>query len=107
MRSTATWRRVVVTGVGGADSSEQLGRGLERTAGHPLSRSELGHHGVEPVRGLPNDPAVLSFVTAVLVETHDEWAVAEWRYLSEESMAKLYSHSRDDAVEEEPLAITA
>ena len=107
MRSTATWRRVVVTGVGGADSSEQLGRGLERTAGHPLSRSELGHHGVEPVRGLPNDPAVLSFVTAVLVETHDEWAVAEWRYLSEESMAKLYNQPPEADTDQVARAITA
>ena len=41
----------------------------------------------------PNDASILRLVTAVLVETHDEWAVAERRYLSEESMAKIGSPS--------------
>ena len=51
----------------------------------------------------PNDASVLRLVTAVIVETHDEWAVAERRYLSEESMERLNA-----PVEEEvTLAITA
>ena len=37
----------------------------------------------------PNDESVLRLITAVVVETHDEWQVAENRYLSEESMAKI------------------
>src|SRR3954470_3072216 len=56
----------------------------------------------------PNDASVLRLVTAVIVETHDEWAVAERRYLSEESMAKINPPSADTApTEETPLAITA
>jgi putative transposase len=53
----------------------------------------------------PNDPAIVRLVTAVLVETHDEWAVAERRYLSEESMANLDQPAPDR--EEASLAITA
>ncbi len=37
----------------------------------------------------PNDAALCRLVTAVVVETHDQWAVAERRYLSETSMALL------------------
>ncbi len=57
----------------------------------------------------PNDAAVARLVTAVIVETHDEWAVAERRYLSEGSMAKLYATDTDqaDTTKEPPLAITA
>ncbi len=42
-----------------------------------------------------------------MVEAHDEWAVAERRYLSEESMAKISTEPVIEAVGEEvPLAVT-
>jgi transposase-like protein len=56
----------------------------------------------------PNDASVARLITAVVVEAHDEWAVAERRYLSEGSMAKLYATADPNPdVQETPLAITA
>ncbi len=53
----------------------------------------------------PNDATVVQLVTAVLVETHDECAVAERRHLSEQSMAK--TGKPVPTIEEAPLTITA
>jgi transposase-like protein len=55
----------------------------------------------------PNDAAVARLVTAAVVEAHDEWAVSERRYLSEESMAKLYARPPVTVTQEAPLAVTA
>jgi putative transposase len=44
----------------------------------------------------PDDAAVLRLAGAVLIEAHDEWQVAERRYLSEGSMAKLVQTGDDD-----------
>jgi putative transposase len=44
----------------------------------------------------PNDAAVTRLATAVLIEAHDEWQIADRRYLSEGSMA-LLSPIGDDA----------
>jgi len=37
----------------------------------------------------PNPAALLRLATCVLIESNDEWQVAERRYLSEGSMAQL------------------
>ncbi len=57
----------------------------------------------------PNDAAVLRLITAVIVDTHDEWQTAERRYLSEESMAALANidKTEPDPLPEAPLAVTA
>lgn len=55
----------------------------------------------------PNDASVLRLVTAVLVEQHDEWQVAERRYLSEESMALIDSVIDDLENKGVSLTITA
>jgi putative transposase len=56
----------------------------------------------------PNDAAVARLVTAVVVEFHDEWAIAERRYLSEESMAKLADPPAAVPIDgDDHLAITA
>ncbi|WP_430300527.1 transposase [Rhabdothermincola salaria] len=57
----------------------------------------------------PNDATLARLVPAVVVENHDGWAVAERRYLSEESMAKIHDDPRSirPTKRNRPWAITA
>jgi len=54
----------------------------------------------------PNELAVTRLAGAVLLEIHDEWAIAERRYLSEGSMARLDPPGDDEATKEVERAKT-
>jgi putative transposase len=48
----------------------------------------------------PNEAAITRLAGAVLLEVHDEWAIAERRYLAEGSMALLDRPTDDDPMKE-------
>ncbi len=54
----------------------------------------------------PNEAGVVRLAGSILLEVHDEWQIAERRYLSEASMAKLYENDNDGADKKEVGAKT-
>jgi len=54
----------------------------------------------------PNEAAIVRLAGAVLLEVHDEWAIAERRYLSEGSMARLDPAGDDQSTKEVERAKT-
>jgi transposase-like protein len=55
----------------------------------------------------PDDAAVLRLAGAVLIEALDDWQVAERRYLSKGSMAKLVTTGDDEPRPKEAKRATA
>lgn len=66
----AHWRKIALT-----NPLERINKEIKR-------RSNV-------VRTFPDDASVIRLVGAVLLDQHDDWAIAERRYLSEESMAAI------------------
>jgi putative transposase len=55
----------------------------------------------------PDEAAILRLVGAVLIEAHDEWTIAERRYLSEGSMAAILGADEPEGLATTPPALLA
>ena len=79
MRLRTSWR----TGISRSNTS---GNSTAKPAGAAQQRDQAP---VERRRDLPTSQSVIRLVGAILLEQDDEWAVAERRYFSAESMKQL------------------
>ena len=73
----------------------------------PVGAGEQGDRAPDQCRGhLPQRSRGAAVGGSILLEVHDEWQIAERRYLSEGSMAKLYENDNDGAETKEVGADT-
>jgi putative transposase len=70
----------------------------------PLERLNEVKRRTDVVGVFPNPAALLRLAGSVLVEAHDEWQVADKRYLSETTLALLNPTSDGD---DQPVAVSA
>jgi hypothetical protein len=78
--------------------ASRSGTGRKTGPPTPSSRSTKRFKRRTDVVGVfPNPEALLRLAGAVLVETHDEWAVTDRRYLSENSMKNLTVSTKEVA----------
>ena len=82
--------------VGCVDGAPAFLGGVDQST-NPLERVNVEIKRRADVVGIfANENSVLRLAGAVLLEIHDEWAVAERCYLSAGSLAKLYETRQDD-----------